>query len=178
MRAPALPGVACPYSFGQLCHEAHHDPRTPVVAITIVLVPLRDSSIWASSIPARRRPAPVPTPLLVLLPPGGVHHDLPSMGVISELIGCFSRKRIFGTVRGALEHRHRRHRLSGLGAPHVRGRYLALRCHDLFVSDFLRRRASAVKVFNWTATLYKGSISYATPMLYAFGFIGCLPSEA
>jgi cytochrome c oxidase subunit I len=31
---------------------------------------------------------------------------------------------------------------------------------------------SAVKVFNWTATLYKGSISYRTPMLYAFGFIG------
>jgi cytochrome c oxidase subunit 1 len=31
---------------------------------------------------------------------------------------------------------------------------------------------SAIKVFNWTATLYKGSISYETPMLYAFGFIG------
>ena len=31
---------------------------------------------------------------------------------------------------------------------------------------------SAIKVFNWTATLYKGSISFATPMLYAFGFIG------
>jgi cytochrome c oxidase subunit 1 len=31
---------------------------------------------------------------------------------------------------------------------------------------------SAVKVFNWTATLYKGAISYRTPMLYAFGFIG------
>jgi cytochrome c oxidase subunit 1 len=31
---------------------------------------------------------------------------------------------------------------------------------------------SAVKVFNWTATLYKGSVSYDTPMLYAFGFIG------
>jgi len=27
-------------------------------------------------------------------------------------------------------------------------------------------------VFNWTATLYKGSVSYETPMLYAFGFIG------
>ena len=31
---------------------------------------------------------------------------------------------------------------------------------------------SAVKVFNWTATLYKGSIRYDTPMLYAFGFLG------
>ena len=31
---------------------------------------------------------------------------------------------------------------------------------------------SAIKVFNWTATLYKGSISYDTPMLYALGFIG------
>jgi cytochrome c oxidase subunit 1 len=31
---------------------------------------------------------------------------------------------------------------------------------------------SAVKVFNWTATLYKGSISYDAPMLYALGFIG------
>src|SRR6202012_3484660 len=31
---------------------------------------------------------------------------------------------------------------------------------------------SAVKVFNWTATMYKGAITFSTPMLYAFGFIG------
>ena len=31
---------------------------------------------------------------------------------------------------------------------------------------------SAIKVFNWTATLYRGSISLETPMLYALGFIG------
>src|ERR1017187_5635777 len=31
---------------------------------------------------------------------------------------------------------------------------------------------SAIKVFNWTATMYRGSITYQTPMLYAFGFIG------
>src|SRR5437879_13143930 len=31
---------------------------------------------------------------------------------------------------------------------------------------------SAVKVFNWTATMYKGSIYYDAPMLYAFGFLG------
>src|SRR6202008_2126736 len=31
---------------------------------------------------------------------------------------------------------------------------------------------SAIKVFNWTATLYKGSIAWSTPMLYGLGFIG------
>src|SRR2546425_2517548 len=31
---------------------------------------------------------------------------------------------------------------------------------------------SAIKVFNWTATMYKGSITYSTPLLYALGFIG------
>jgi cytochrome c oxidase subunit 1 len=31
---------------------------------------------------------------------------------------------------------------------------------------------SAIKVFNWTFTLYKGSISFTTPMIYVFGFIG------
>jgi cytochrome c oxidase subunit 1 len=38
--------------------------------------------------------------------------------------------------------------------------------------SFLVAVPSAVKVFNWTATMYKGSISLHTPMLYAFGFIG------
>jgi cytochrome c oxidase subunit 1 len=38
--------------------------------------------------------------------------------------------------------------------------------------SFLVAIPSAIKVFNWTATLYKGSISYQAPMLYAPGFIG------
>ena len=57
--------------------------------------------------------------------------------------------------------------------------------HHMFVSSqsiyagmvfsflsFLVAIPSAIKVFNWTATLYKGSISFETPMLYALGFIG------
>jgi cytochrome c oxidase subunit 1 len=38
--------------------------------------------------------------------------------------------------------------------------------------SFLVAIPSAIKVFNWTATMYKGSISLQTPMLYAFGFVG------
>src|SRR5207247_4366176 len=38
--------------------------------------------------------------------------------------------------------------------------------------SFLVAVPSAIKVFNWTATLYKGSVSAQTPMLYALGFIG------
>ena len=40
------------------------------------------------------------------------------------------------------------------------------------ILSFLVAVPSAIKVFNWTATLYKGSISFDTPMLYALGFIG------
>jgi cytochrome c oxidase subunit 1 len=40
------------------------------------------------------------------------------------------------------------------------------------ILGFLVAIPSAIKVFNWTATLYKGSISYQAPMLYALGFIG------
>src|SRR3569833_1317434 len=38
--------------------------------------------------------------------------------------------------------------------------------------SFMVAVPSAIKVFNWTATMYKGSVSFDTPMLYAFGFIG------
>jgi cytochrome c oxidase subunit 1 len=40
------------------------------------------------------------------------------------------------------------------------------------ILSYLVAVPSAVKTFNWTATFYKGSISYETPMLYAFGFVG------
>src|SRR5438270_9070215 len=38
--------------------------------------------------------------------------------------------------------------------------------------SFMRAVPSAIKVFNWTATLYRGSITFESPMLYAFGFLG------
>src|SRR6202050_2876868 len=98
---------------------------------------------------------------------------LPAMGVISEIIPCFARKRIFGyeviafsSVAIAV--------LSFLVWGHhmfVAGQSMYASMAFSFIS-FLVAVPSAIKVFNWTATMYKGSVSYETPMLYAFGFIG------
>ncbi len=98
---------------------------------------------------------------------------LPSMGVISELITCFSRRRIFGykfialssmaiAILGFLVWGHHMF-VSGLSI------YASLVFSMLTMAVAI---PSAIKVFNWTATLYKGRISYKTPMLYGMGFIG------
>ena len=98
---------------------------------------------------------------------------LPGMGVISELISNFSRKKIFGyefiafssiaiAVFGFL----------------VWGHHMFVSGQSIYagmVFSFLTMVVaipSAIKMFNWSATLYKGSISYDTPMLYALGFMG------
>lgn len=97
---------------------------------------------------------------------------LPAMGVISELITAFSRKVIFGYKAIAL---------SSIGIAAVS---FFVWGHHLFVSgqsevagvvfSFLTMLVgvpTAIKVFNWTATLYKGSINFASPLLYALGFL-------
>ena len=98
---------------------------------------------------------------------------LPGMGVISEIIPCFSRKRVFGYTFVAF---------SSIAIA-VFG--FVVWAHHMFVAGISVYSAmvfsllsyavaipSAVKVFNWTATMYKGSVILATPMLYALGFIG------
>jgi cytochrome c oxidase subunit 1 len=98
---------------------------------------------------------------------------LPSMGVMSELIACFARKRVFGysfiafsslaiAILGFLVWGH--HMFVSGQSPYA-GMVFSVLSMCVAIP-------SAVKVFNWTATLYKGSISFETPMLYAIGFIG------
>jgi cytochrome c oxidase subunit 1 len=95
------------------------------------------------------------------------------MGVVSELIANFSRKNIFGysfvafssiaiAVFGFLVWGHHMF---------VSGQSVYAGMIFSFLS-FAVAIPSAVKVFNWTATMYQGSISYDTPMLYGIGFIG------
>jgi cytochrome c oxidase subunit I len=98
---------------------------------------------------------------------------LPGMGVISELITCFSRKRIFGYDFIAFSSLA----IAVLGFL-VWGHHMFVSGQSVYAGmifsllSMLVAIPSAIKVFNWTATLYKGSISFDAPMLYALGFIG------
>jgi cytochrome c oxidase subunit 1 len=98
---------------------------------------------------------------------------LPGMGVISELITCFSRKRIFGYGWIACSSMA----IAVLGFM-VWGHHMFVSSQSIYagmifsILSFLVAVPSGIKVFNWTATMHKGSIHFATPMLYALGFIG------
>ena len=98
---------------------------------------------------------------------------LPGMGVVSELVACFSRKRIFGYNFIAFASLA----IAVLGFL-VWGHHMFVSGQSIYAGmifsllSMLVAIPSAIKVFNWTATLYKGSISLDAPMLYALGFIG------
>ncbi|MHB1560567.1 MAG: cytochrome c oxidase subunit I, partial [Isosphaeraceae bacterium] len=98
---------------------------------------------------------------------------VPSMAVMSEIIPCFSRRPIFG------------YRMIAYSSIAIAAIGFIVWGHHMFVSSqsmyagmvfsaltFLVAVPSAIKAFNWTLTMYKGSVRLETPMLYAIGFIG------
>ena len=98
---------------------------------------------------------------------------LPGMGVISEVMACFCRKRVFGYTAVAFS------------SVSIAVFSFFVWAHHMFIMGISNYSAlvfslmsmlvavpSAIKVFNWTATMQRGSISFDTPMLYALGFIG------
>ena len=97
---------------------------------------------------------------------------LPAMGIVSELVSTFSRKHIFGyrfiaysslaiALVGFMVWGH--HMFASGQSPLAGTIFSAL--------TFLVAIPSAIKVFNWLATMYRGSISLATPMCYAMAFL-------
>jgi cytochrome c oxidase subunit 1 len=98
---------------------------------------------------------------------------LPSMGVISEVVSTFSRRQPMGYTFIAFSSVA----IAVFGFL-VWGHHLFVSSQSVYagmvfsVLSFLVAIPSAIKVFNWTATMYKGSVWLATPMLYALGFIG------
>jgi len=98
---------------------------------------------------------------------------VPAMGVASEIISCFCRNPVFG------------YRFMAYAILAIAAFGFVVWGHHMFVSGqsayagtvfslltFLVSVPSAIKVFNWTATLYKAHISFQAPMLYALGFVG------
>jgi cytochrome c oxidase subunit 1 len=147
---------------------------TPVVAITIVLVAAERIFSFGLFNPAVGGDPVLFQHLFWFYSHPAVYiMILPAMGVISEVIAGMTRKQIFGYPFVAF---------SSLGIAVVG---FLVWGHHLFVAGmsvyatlvfsvltFIVAIPSAVKVFNWTATMYKGSVSWDTPMLYVAGFIG------
>jgi cytochrome c oxidase subunit 1 len=147
---------------------------TPVITITLILVAVE--RIWGVGI---FDPSLGGDPVLFqhlfwfYSHPAVYIMILPAMGVISELVTTFAKKVIFG------------YHFIAFSSMAIALFGFLVWGHHMFVSGMSPVAAtifsflsmvvaipSAIKVFNWTATLWRGSVSWDTPMLYAFGFIG------
>jgi len=175
MRAPGLTWFRLPlFVWAHYATSLIQILGTPVIAATILLVALERVLHLGFFDPTRGGDPVLFQHLFWFYSHPAVYiMILPAMGVISELVAAFSRKRIFGYGFVAM---------SSLA---IAALSFLVWGHHMFVSgqsayaglvfsalSFLVAIPSAVKVFNWTATLYKGSISYEAPMLYVFAFIG------
>jgi cytochrome c oxidase subunit 1 len=95
---------------------------------------------------------------------------LPAMGIISEILPVFSRKPLFGykafvfaTVAiGALGFSVWAHHMFTTGAVFL---------PFFSLMTFLIAVPTGVKMFNWIATMWRGKLSFETPMLYSIGFL-------
>lgn len=173
MRAPGLTWDKLPlFCWGLYATSIIQILATPVLAITLALVGMErilgigifdpamggdpvlfQHFFWFYSHPA----------VYIMIVPG--------FGVVSEIITTFSRKHIFGYWAIAL---------SSLAIAFIG---FLVWGHHMFVSGqaslasmvfsfltFLVGIPTGIKMFNWTATLYKGSIDLKSPLLYIFGF--------
>ncbi len=175
MRAPGLTWFRLPlFIWAHYATSVIQILGTPVVAIAIVLVGLErlfhigifDPKLGGDPILFQHLFWFYSHPAVYIM-------VLPSMGVISELVTCFSRKKIFGYSFIAMSSVA----IAVLGFL-VWGHHMFVSGQSVYagmvfsVLSFMVAIPSAIKVFNWTATLYKGSIDYRTPLFYALGFIG------
>jgi cytochrome c oxidase subunit I len=104
---------------------------------------------------------------------------LPSMAVVSELVTAFGQNRIFGYKFVAFSSLA----IAAIGFL-VWGHHMFVAGQSMYASmmfsflSFLVAVPSAVKVYNWTATLYKGQVMIKAPLLYAIGLSACSSSAA
>jgi cytochrome c oxidase subunit I len=175
MRAPGMTWFRLPlFIWAHYATSLIQVLGTPVIAITVLLVALERSLRIGIFDPSLGGDPVLFQHLFWFYSHPAVYiMVLPAMGVISELIAAFARKPIFGYTFVAF---------SSLGIAlvgfFVWGHHMFVSSQSVYAGlvfsfiSYLVAIPSAIKVFNWTATMYRGSISYDSPMLYAFGFLG------
>ena len=175
MRAPGMTWFRLPlFVWAHYATSLIQVLGTPVIAITILLVAFeRLAHIGIFDPAAGGDPILFQHLFWFYSHPAVYIMVLPAMGVVSELIANFSRKNIFGYKFIAFSSLA----IAVFGFL-VWGHHMFVTSQSVYAGmifsflSFAVAIPSAIKVFNWTATLYKGSISYDTPMLYGLGFIG------
>ena len=175
MRAPGLTWFRLPlFVWANYATSMIQILGTPVIAVTILLVALERGLHIGVFDPALGGDPVLFQHLFWFYSHPAVYiMILPSMGVISEIISTFSRKKPFGYTFIAFSSVA----IAVFGFL-VWGHHLFVSSQSVYagmvfsILSYIVAIPSAIKVFNWTATMYKGSISLSTPMLYAIGFIG------
>ena len=146
---------------------------TPILAITLVLIMAERVLNVGLFDPARGGDPLMYQHLFWIYSHPAVYiMILPAMGVISDIIPVFSRKPIFG------------YKMIAFSSLAIAAAGSLVWGHHMFTSGmsdmailvfsfltFIVAIPSAIKVFNWVSTLYKGSISLEAPMLFALTFI-------
>ncbi|MEE3233747.1 MAG: cbb3-type cytochrome c oxidase subunit I [Candidatus Latescibacterota bacterium] len=175
MRAPGLTWFRLPlFVWAHYATSLLQVLGTPVVAITLLLVVFeRVFNIGIFNPTLGGDPVLMQHLFWFYSHPAVYIMILPGFGVISEVIACFARRRIFGYSFIAF---------SSLAIA-ILG--FLVWGHHMFVSGqstyagmvfsfltFLVAVPSAIKIFNWAFTMYKGSVQLDSPMLYALGFMG------
>jgi len=175
MRAPGMTWFRLPlFVWAHYATSLIQVLGTPVIAITILMVFVERVFGFAIFDPARGGDPVLFQHLFWFYSHPAVYIMIvPALGVQSELIANFAKKKIFGysfvafsslaiAMFGFIVWAHHMF-VSGISV------YAAMVFSFLSFSVAI---PSAVKVFNWTATLYKGAVSFEMPMLYAYGFMG------
>ena len=181
MRAPGMTWFRLPlFVWGHYATSLIQVLGTPVIAITLVLLGL-ERVLHAGIFDPNLGGDPVLFQHLFWFysHPAVYIMILPGMAVISEIIACFSRKAIFGYTFVAFSSVA----IAVLGFL-VWGHHLFVAGQSMYASmvfsfiSFLVAVPSAIKVFNWTATMYEGPFRLKHRCCTRLGSSGCSPSEA
>jgi cytochrome c oxidase subunit 1 len=179
MRAPGMTWGRLPlFCWGMYATSLIQLLATPVLAITLLMLIIESASNALGMPIGIFDPALDGDPVLFqhmfwfYSHPAVYIMIIPGMGVVSELLTCFARKNIFGYTAVAW---------SSVGIAIIG---FLVWAHHMFVAGISYYAAlvfslltmlvavpSAIKVFNWTSTLYRGAISFQAPMIFGIGFL-------